>query len=71
MYVYMYVYMVLVVGVVCISHNVMAMFGYVEIEVPLRNINGDVKYAVGSKIRSAGEIWVEDTYGSYLYLNEK
>ena len=38
------------------------MFGLAEMKVPLRHIKGDVKYAVGSMIRSSGEIWVEDTY---------
>lgn len=36
------------VGVVCRVMNLKAMFCYVEMEAPLRYINGDVKYAVGS-----------------------
>lgn len=42
----------MVVGMVCVRHR---FDGYVEMEVPLSYINGDVKYVVGS-MRSLGEI---------------
>ena len=57
----------MVVGMVCVRH----LFDeYVEMEVPLSYINGDVRYVVGSmgqKLRR--DMSLRYIFWSYLYLN--